>query len=418
MTNKVLECFTRIGDSRKYKCGIENCNKELLGIHKSNLVAHVRRCHLQFFEDRFKVAQVPEVIPLPIKRLNYIQKCAEIVAVNGHAFTILDESGIRQLLRHDYEALKLGGFASGLSRPNFPAVKKHIRYLSHRIVEKIRVETRGASISVMADSATKHRRSILGLSIQYMHEGKIKIRTIGMVDMTVSHTAENLMNAIVNRSKFYEIEMHQVLSITTDNASNMSAMVNLMNANESNANRERVEERIETPDDDDDDNEEDGSDSDWSDEDETDDPYEIPKAFFDMATDYPHEDDNGCLEFDAADDNSEADSEENERLNDANELLNETDDLNRLLKELEKRFSVHTLNINGIRCAVHTLQLAIRDALKETELNKLINKCREICRLLKKSKVKKLLRRNNISITVPKLDCKTRWNSTYSMVRF
>lgn len=119
----------------------------------------------------------------------------------------------------------------------------------------------------------------------------------------------------------------------------------------------------------------------------------------------------------AADNISEAESDGADLRQEADAILNETEEFERILKELEKRFSIYTLNINGIRCAVHTLQLAIRDALKATGLEDLISKCRKICKLLKKGSVKRLLTQNNIFISIPKLDCKTRWNSTYRMVR-
>lgn len=419
LTNKVCEYFFRINpndEQFKYKCGIESCNKELCGRNKSNLVAHVKRKHRKFFQENFSEAKyhVSVVVPLPIKRLKYIQNCVEFVAVNGHAFTILDESGMRYLRQNDYDELKLGGFGSGLSRPNYSAIKKHIKYLAGAIVDKIKAETHGTFISIMADTATKYRRSVLGLSIQYMHCGQLKIRTIGMINMTVPQTAENLMNAIVNQLKIYEIETHQILSITTDNANSMVAMVNRMNALEPNANESESENVLGPVDSDDEDN----SDSDCSDENDVDELYELPSTFFDMnANDINDNCSDASHQSNAADNNSEAESDGAELRQEADAILSEKEEFERILKELEKRFSIYTLNINGIRCAVHTLQLAIRDALKATGLNELISKCRQICKLLKKGSVKRLLIQNNIFISIPKLDCKTRWNSTYRMVR-
>lgn len=406
---------------------IEDCSKELSGKNKSNLVAHVRRKHEKFYKKNFGATkfQILKVIPLPIRRLQYIQNCVEFVAVNRNAFTILNQSGMKNLMQSDYDALRIGGFGSGLGRPNYPAIKKHIKYLSGAIVNKIKSEVRGGFISVMADTATKYRRSILGLSIQYMYNGQLKIRTIGMVNMTVSQTAENLMNAIINQLKFYEIDLHQVLSITTDNANSMTAMVNLINTCESNVDHStsghEFENRIETDETDNDDNSDsnddadDGdnlqdSDSEYNDNIDTADLYELPESFFDMNAD-------DSLQLDEADNISEAESDDEERRQEVNAILDETDEFERLLKDLEKRFSVLTMNIKGIRCAVHTLQLAIRDALKECSLEKLIIECRKLCKLLKKGKVKSFLKRNNISIPTPRLDCKTRWNSTYRMVK-
>lgn len=432
MTNKVCEYFHLTDTERKkYRCGIENCSKELAGKNKSNLIAHVKRKHNNFYENNFGEAKyrILEIDPLPVKRLKFIQNCVEFIAVNGNPFTLLNTSGMKKLLENDYQSLKIGGFGSGLRSPHFRSIKSHIKYLCSVVIEKIKTETHGAPISVMADGATKYGRSILGLSIQYMYCNQLKIRTVGMINMTVSQTAEKLMNAIIDRLKMYDIETHQIISITTDNANAMTAMVNLINTQASNtdnnANECEGEKDIEIPSDDDnsadDDNQNDyGSDSENSDEDGTDHLYEIPDSFFDMRMDDCDDiNTNGLFQSVGANDMdiSETDSDDAERRQEANAILNETDELERTLKELENRFSLHTLNINGIRCAVHTLQLAIHDALKETKLNEFIAKCRQICKLLNRGKIRHLLKANKIQTLKIRLDCKTRWNSTHRMVR-
>lgn len=432
LTNKVCEYFHLIdADKKKYRCGIEICGKELAGKNKSNLIAHVKRKHSNFYEKNFGEAkyQILEIDSLPVQRLKFIQNCVEFVAVNGNPFTLLNTSGMKKLLENDYQKLKIGGFGSGLRSPHFRSIKNHVKYLCSMVIEKIKAETLGAPISVMVDGATKYGRSILGLSIQYMHNGELKIRTVGMINMTESQTAENLMKAIIDRLKMYEIETDQIISITTDNANAMTAMVNLMNTQTSNAdsigNECEVEKNIESASDDDNsdynhDQNDYASDSDNSDEDVPGNLYEIPDSFFDMRMDDCDDistNDSfqsiGAIEMDV----SETESDDAERRQEADAILNETDDFERILKELESRFSLHTLNINGIRCAVHTLQLAIHDALKETELTKFITECRQICKLLNRGKTRRLLKANNIQIVRIRLDCKTRWNSTYRMVR-
>lgn len=213
LQNKVCEYFFRVdpSDERcRYKCMIENCCKELAGKKKSNLVAHVRRAHEKFYNEKFGSSKyhVVEVTPLPIRRLEYIQNCVEFVAVNGNAFAMLNQSGMRKLLQNDFAALRIGGYGSGLGWPNYTAIKKHIRYLSAEIMKRIKTEVQGAPVSVMVDSATTFSLSILGLSIQYMYCGKLKIRTIGMINMTEAQTAVNLMNAIIDQLKLYGIETH------------------------------------------------------------------------------------------------------------------------------------------------------------------------------------------------------------------
>lgn len=305
----------------------------------------MKRKHEHFFRDNFGNSkyQVSKVIPLPVKRLKYIQNCVEFVAVNGNAFTILNQSGMRNLMQNDFEALKFGGYGSGLGSPNYTAIKKHIKYLSGAIVKKVKTEVHGAFISVMADTATRFNRSILGLSIQYMYCGQLKIRAIGMINMTVPHTAENLMNAIIKQLKLYEIETHQILSITTDHANNMTAMV--MNIYESNKDRSAENFGNVCESENDDVNEDDGSgnddndmnsDSDYEFENETTDPLCLPNSFFEMlnANELDAHKSNALFQIDEADDFSETDSDDIERRQEVDAILNECDVFEHILKEL------------------------------------------------------------------------------------
>lgn len=77
---------------------------------------------------------------------------------------------------------------------------------------------------------------------------------------------------------------------------------------------------------------------------------------------------------------------------------------------------MHTLNSSGIRCAAHTLQLAVKKALKAKHIRVIIDMCRIACKLLRKASYKNRMREQNLKIASPRLDCAVRWNSTYRMV--
>lgn len=397
LQDKVLEYFRLVDPVKKiYKCLIEDCRKEeLSGSKKCNLVAHARNRHKKFFDHNFAYEFIAgKKQSLEYARLKYIQTCVEIVAVNGNPFTKLNESGIRGILQDELNVLKMSGAGSELIHPNYGAIKKHISYLSSEIRNEIKSEVCGKFVAVMVDTATKHNLSILGLSIQYIIDGQHKIRTIGMINLTEPQTALYLKDVIFDRLQQYGIKKDQMISFTTDNANSMTAMVQLMN--------DHPVSDAEIVDDEDDDDSIDGE-NDW---------YQDTIPAFDMKP----QADNDVEQNEAECSISDSDSDEGDRCNEANNILNENEDFDKLLKELRQTFSAYTMNINGIRCAAHTIQLAIQDALASDDIKTLLKKCKRICKLLRKKKVRFLLRQNNIKIPLPRLDCQTRWNSKFRMV--
>lgn len=113
---------------------------------------------------------------------------------------------------------------------------------------------------------------------------------------------------------------------------------------------------------------------------------------------------------------TDADIEAERRNADASEILEEKSHYFNLLKDLQNEFVLHTLNTSGIKCAAHTLQLAIKSALKSAKIGILINVCRMACKLVRKISYKNSLRKQNLKEVRPRLDCAVRWNSTFLMV--
>lgn len=70
---------------------------------------------------------------------------------------------------------------------------------------------------------------MLGLSLQYMRDGEIKVRTVGRIELTKAHTAQNIKDEILARLREFGIKPNQIVSITSDNASNMISMIKLLN---------------------------------------------------------------------------------------------------------------------------------------------------------------------------------------------
>lgn len=68
----------------------------------------------------------------------------------------------------------------------------------------------------------------------------------------------------------------------------------------------------------------------------------------------------------------------------------------------------------GVRCAAHTLQLAIHDVIKENNVNHVLQKARYIVKKLRSSLM--LIALKTIKLKMPILDYITRWCSTFNML--
>lgn len=69
-----------------------------------------------------------------------------------------------------------------------------------------------------------------------------------------------------------------------------------------------------------------------------------------------------------------------------------------------------------VKCAVHTLQLGVKKGIISSNTTVLINLCRAVAKEMRKQKYIYYLRRINVDFLLPRLDCATRWSSTYILV--
>lgn len=99
-----------------------------------------------------------------------------------------------------------------------------------------------------------------------------------------------------------------------------------------------------------------------------------------------------------------------EKLNDENENIEEQE------CEIVDEFSRDAFknDIQHMRCAAHTLQLAIRDGLKNKNASKIIAKLRHVAVTARTPKIDAILKRRAGKGAL--IDQQTRWGSTYSMI--
>lgn len=363
-----------------YECEI--CKNSFNGTKKSNLKAHLEKIHKKQYDE---ISSENTNDSIAIQRLHLLHSLVEIVSVNGRPFKSLQDSGFQKVIKEKLDYLRENGHGINLSDKNLTEIKSHLSATAKKIQEKISSEINGEMVSLMVDIVTRNHRSILGVSIQYVFNDTLRIRSIGMIELKQSHTAIYLSQVITDCLKKYGIGLQQVIVITTDNGANVQKMVRdiegclqrdinaekhscNMEINRTNEVHENIEEEI----------------------------AQVLAESEDISED-------GTL-FSIQE---EVVLKENETL------------LSSILHGMQDEGVEFLYDITGVNCAEHTLQLAIKDALKRAghTVQNLIELCRRACKIFRLSSTSVEIKEAGIKYVRPRLENETRWGSLYLMVR-
>ena len=92
---------------------------------------------------------------------------------------------------------------------------------ANQLRQVIAAEVEGKYICLKVDIASRNERGFLGINIQYILEGCLRLRTLAVKEMFERHTGKEIKRCILDVLESFRINIFQVYSITTDNASNM-----------------------------------------------------------------------------------------------------------------------------------------------------------------------------------------------------
>lgn len=376
---KLNDCGTPSKKKKTHRCNL--CNYDFNGSNKWNLTSHLQTKH----PDVFSQLSGGKFEPTSIRRLKLLQNCTEIVSVNGRTFSSLMDSGFQAAIRTTLDELQAAKHGLNLSHNNLAVVKEHMTQTAQKVREKIKAEVAGRPLSLLADIATKHKRSILGISVQYTFNGELKVRSIGFIELCERHTGKNLAETIINRLHELGINLKQIITVTTDNGKNVLKMV-----------REMTD-------------------------------YLVSEIESKQIS-------NQNEQTESAQDSSNEADVDTEIVNVLAQAKEITDDealercydevahdmLLRAMTDEIKSFGTDVLwEIFGIKCAAHVLQLTVQDAMKLLGNNvaNVIELVREVAKLLRLKSTCTDMARLGFEYRLPRAECTTRWGASYLLVR-
>lgn len=141
---------------------------------------------------------ISEKEPLLVTRLKVLQNCTEAVSVNGRPFKWIMDTGYRKQFQKTLDELAAAKLALNLSVP-LKVVKEHLSKTANKVRQIIKEEVKDRPLSLLVDLVTKHKRPILGLSVQYIFNGSLNVRSIGFIELLDRHTGLYLSEVIIKR---------------------------------------------------------------------------------------------------------------------------------------------------------------------------------------------------------------------------
>jgi hypothetical protein len=379
--------FTENAESKAYKCN--HCSYELKVKHTGNMESHLMRMHKDIYEDikrkRSELTENQEV-PEKLKRISiylsteeFKKAIVEIVTVNGRPLQYLEDSGFQKIIKPI-----LGALPEKLTVSRRSA-RPWIHEEAEKLREEIKIELADKIISAKMDLATRLCRSVMGVNVQLVKNGRLRIFTLAMRQINESHTAENLLIQFEDILKSYGIVTNQIYRFTTDNGSNTVKMGQLL--------RERASLSLvgcET--------------SDVENSEDEDSLGEESESDSDSECDV---DENQEGEFDDSGNSSLLNVEDN------GESLEELVDLGTLFRnKVDNVKSVTDI----LRCFEHSLQLGPSELIKKhVVIKRLVRIGNKATRKMRTSTFTRLL--ETAKMRRPILSNKTRWGSTFLMLK-
>lgn len=146
-----------------------------------------------------------------------LQNCVRKLTIDREPFSNIIHTSFQNINANKLKKFARANISLNLHDKNLTVVKDHLRKAAAKIRNKIKIEMNGRLFSLMVDGASRYNRSVLGISVQYILDGILKIRMLGLKELNESHTGIYLGAVVEECVEKYDSKITQAVSITTDN---------------------------------------------------------------------------------------------------------------------------------------------------------------------------------------------------------
>lgn len=344
------------------------CNKIITDLRKYSYFRHYKLMHkaravqlgiLEEDDDQAPEKKVPK-IEIRMSQQILSKSLIELLTKHGLPMNLLQYPAFQSIIRPIEEGLKM-------KHVDVAGMHNVLRNVAGQIKTVIAESLKGKLICLKVDTATRMDREFLGVNVQYPDNKVIQVRTLDVLELHDRHTAEYLADQIQNVLAPFGITLQHLLCVTTDNASNMIATVNRLK--------------------------------------------KFQDLFLIEEQDQIDADGNSSL----LEENDSASDDDDDPNDEAGTSAEDEEAISKRCEFSSERFNAVEGILQGIRCAEHTLQLAVTDTVKQKDIKDMISRIRVAVKVLRKQPYRKMFKLSNRRR--PKLDCPTRWSSTFKMMK-
>lgn len=123
-------------EKNQYKCIVDECGKIVKATNLYSLVSHLKHSHHQVYNKEIN-PQATFSRSIAMKKMEFIQNCAQMITVNGRPFAIFRDSGFQQITKPLLDELKENARGSNLNDQRYPEIFGYIAEAAKKIKTKI-----------------------------------------------------------------------------------------------------------------------------------------------------------------------------------------------------------------------------------------------------------------------------------------